>query len=79
MIEQLKCLKEIKNPITKYDTLKMSKDEFVRHFICDQVLGPINLALKKMSEIKSNVPLDTSYLPCDLLYCIYNKSVKEQE
>ena len=57
----------------------MSKDEFVRNFISDQVLGPVNLAVKKMVDGKTQVPVEMIYHPCDFLYAIFNKSVKDYE
>jgi hypothetical protein len=47
--------------------------------VSDQVLGPIGLAIKKMCESKGQVPVDLSHLPCDMLFAIYNKSVKDYE
>lgn len=79
LIEQIKSTKLTQNPNQKYDKLKMTRDEFVRSFVSDQVLGPVNLACKKMIDGKTQVPAELIFMPCDFLYAIFNRSVKEYE
>lgn len=79
LLEQIRNVKLIGKPSQKYDKLKMTKDEFVRSFVSDQVLGPVNLACKKMIDSKTQVPAELIFMPCDFLYAIFNRSVKDYE
>lgn len=42
-LEQLKNLKIVQSPQQKYETLKITENEFIRHMVSDQVLGPVGL------------------------------------